>query len=469
MIPLRFRNIVVAAVCSFCLFCFAHTSEASSKKQKIALSFVKACVGAKYPAAVKLLSPKMKAVFGDKRLSMTMLSLELQLGKFKSLGKVKAVPYQIYLIVMIEANHVRGSLIWRVVVDNKGKVAGLQFLPTKKKPKTKAPVRVPPYAKQNTYVEKSVVVGSKWKLKGTLSLPKGKATRPAVILVHGSGPHDQDETIGPNKIFRDVAWGLASQGVVVLRYTKRTRAYGKKSKKDKKIRQALTTVEGEVIEDVGEAVALLQKTPGVDPKRIYVLGHSLGGMLAPAIAVKYPKVAGIILMAGAIQPLELLVLNQYIHVFSSDGKITKGEKKILFELMKMIITLRAGITKKTSAKKLPLHIPAVYWMSLKRNDPAKLVKKVKQPILVLQGKRDYQVTVDDYILWKKALKGRKDAKFILYPTLNHLFLAGKGPSLPKEYTKPGFVHEQMIKDVAVWVKSLQKKTTKPASKPAKRK
>ncbi|TNE51771.1 MAG: alpha/beta fold hydrolase [Deltaproteobacteria bacterium] len=437
---------------------------AKPKAKDIALSFVKHSIEGRYKKAVAMMHPRMKAALDDARLKLMVDGLKLQLGDFKSLGDVKMGSHGVFHFGLVTVHFSRKSLIWRVVVDGKGQVAGLQFLPTKKRPsgsKSKKSERVPPYAKRSLFHETSVVIGTKWKLKGTLSTPKTKGLKPAVILVHGSGPHDQDETIGPNKVFRDVAWGLASQGVTVLRYTKRTRALRAQFKKNKKLASAMADVENEVTDDVGHAIALLKSIKGVDPNRIFVLGHSLGGMLAPAIAVKYPSLAGIILMAGAYRPLEELVLDQYLYIFSSDGKISKGERKILKELMKMIITLRSNLTLKTPTKKLPLHIPAKYWLSLQRNDPAKLITKVKQSVLVLQGGRDYQVTVEDFNLWKKALKGRKDVKFHLYPSLNHLFITGKGPSLPGEYGKPGFVHGPMIKDVATWVLGTSKKSATP--------
>ncbi len=120
-----------------------------------------------------------------------------------------------------------------------------------------------------------------------------------MVLVHGSGPQDQDETIGPNKPFTDLAYGLASQNIAVLRYVKRTKQYGADSKSD-----APFTVKDEVTDDAIAAVALLAKMPEVNKKQIYVLGHSLGGMLAPRIAAEDPQVAGIIIMAGTARPLE---------------------------------------------------------------------------------------------------------------------------------------------------------------------
>ena len=122
--------------------------------------------------------------------------------------------------------------------------------------------------------ERAVAVGAAPGLPGTLTLPAGTARVPAVVLVHGSGPHDRDETVGVNKPFLDLAEGLAAQGIAVLRYEKRTRVaplsfIGRRF-----------TVNDEVVDDAVAAVQLLRTEPGIDPARIVVVGHSLGAVRA---------------------------------------------------------------------------------------------------------------------------------------------------------------------------------------------
>src|SRR5208337_3453654 len=157
----------------------------------------------------------------------------------------------------------------------------------------------------------TTVISGRWELPGVLTLPNIKSAVPAVVLVQGSGPHDQDETIGPSKPFKDLAYGLASQNIAVLRYMKRTSQYGADSKSHSPF-----TVKDEVTDDAIAAVALLAKMPEINKKQIYVLGHSLGGMLAPRIAAEDPQVAGIIILAGTARPIEKVVVEQVKYIAS---------------------------------------------------------------------------------------------------------------------------------------------------------
>jgi fermentation-respiration switch protein FrsA (DUF1100 family) len=101
-----------------------------------------------------------------------------------------------------------------------------------------------------------------------------------------------------------------------------------------------------------------------------------------------------------------------------------------------------------------LGAPVAYWLDLRGYQPAELAKELPQPLLILQGARDYQVTLADFEVWQQAVGGRANVTLKLYPSLNHLFMAGEGKSTPSEYDAPGHVAEEVIVDIAAWVQRM---------------
>ncbi len=307
----------------------------------------------------------------------------------------------------------------------------------------------PPYSRSDAFREIEVTIGGEeWPLPGTLAMPVGESPRPALVLVHGSGPNDRDETLGPNKPFRDLAWGLATRGIAVLRYDKRTRVHAARMA----AAAGALTVKEETVDDALAAVALLEKTPGIDPDRIFVLGHSLGGMLVPRIAARGPRVAGWIVMAGTTRPLEEVYLEQVRYLVSLDGEITPAEREKIAEIERQIATLgEPAKLAAASPSDLPLGLPAAYWKDLMGWHPAEAAKPIHRPMLILQGGRDYQVTMADLANWKAALGARDTVTFKVYPRLDHLFMEGDGPSTPADYARPGHVSKEVVEDIATWI------------------
>lgn len=306
--------------------------------------------------------------------------------------------------------------------------------------------------------QKDVVVGDKARgLPGTITRPKhttliaGKPQlRPAVVLVHGEGPNDRDESApGGARPFRDLALGLAAKGVVVLAYDKRTYAANADA-------VALTnenvTFKTEYVDDVVAAASFLRGVEGVDPSRVFVLGHSEGGWLVPMFFAADPQLAGGVLLAATARPLDELLLAQLELLAAQPGSATG--KDALADLKKRVEKARdKALSSKTPATELPLGIGAGYWQDVRRYDAIAVATRVRKPMLVLQGGRDPLVTEkDDFAVWKKAFDGRTDVRFELYPKLNHFFFAGDGPIAPAEHaTKPGSVDQKVIDDVATFV------------------
>ncbi len=350
-----------------------------------------------------------------------------------------------YDIAIVTCRFEKGQLDVKVVYDSQDKVTGLWFTPTA--PPESLP---PPYADPKSFAEEEVTVGSGWwTLPGTLTRPVGKGPFPAVVLVHGSGPNDRDETIGPNKPFRDLAWGLATQGIAVLRYEKRTKQH--------QLKMALAmdslTVQEETVDDAVAAIATLRAAEKIDTKGIFVLGHSLGGMLVPRIAEGGKDVAGFVVFAGTSRPLEDILLEQMGYIFSLSGEVSKKDRDTLATIREQVARVKsADLSKDTPASELPLGVPPAYWLDLRGYEPANQAAQMKKPLLVMQAGRDYQVTMDDYALWKQALSGKPNVEFKIYPKCNHLFIEGVGQCTPAEYANPGYVAKAVIDDIADWIR-----------------
>lgn len=374
------------------------------------------------------------------KLTETWQTLLAQVGAFKQQTGARSQMIGAYEAIIVVCRFEKAALDIKVVYDGSRKIAGLWILPHSE---ASGEFKSASYVKPGSFTEAEVSVGTgEFKLPGTLSIPNGKGPFPVVILVHGSGPNDRNETIGPNKPFRDLAEGLASRGVAVLRYDKRTKVYPTKM-------MGNITVKDETIDDVIIAVNQMRRTPKINPKRIYVLGHSLGGMLIPRIALRDSGISGFIVMAGATRQLEDAVVEQMEYIFGLDGAISDDEKKQL----DAVKTETAKIKGLKPGDNVPsvLGAPSSYWLDLRGYHPPTVAKQIKRPLLVLQGGRDYQVTVKEFAEWKKSLASNKNARFILYPALNHLFIAGKGKSAPSEYENAAHVDPPVINDIAGFV------------------
>lgn len=335
------------------------------------------------------------------------------------------------------------TLDFRVVMDAEGRVAGLFFVPHVDHAALAAPANAPE-------AEIDVTVGDGENgLPGLLALPAGKGPFPAVVLVHGSGPNDRDETLGINKPFRDLAWGLAERGVAVLRYDKRSLV----RPQELLALGDAATVKDEVIDDALAALRLLRGRPEIDAGRVFVLGHSLGGMLVPRIAAAAdPRPAGVIALAGATLPLPEKMLSQMRYIAEADGTVTDQEKTQLAAVETEVATLRDAIAGKAPAPGLHLGAPVGYFRDLEAHDPPAEAVALGLPILVLQGDRDYQATMEDFARWQAALTGRPGACLKVYEGLDHLFRHGTGPSTPADYERPEPLSPEVIDDVAAWIK-----------------
>jgi uncharacterized protein len=388
-------------------------------------------LGARYAELNPVFTPDMQKAFPDAELA----KLGAQINSFGAVGKIGdpvKQPAGPNTIVIIPVEFAKQTINFRCLVNSHGLISGMFLIPAA------TAWQRPAYSKPDSFHEVAVTVGDdEWKLPATLTLPNGNGPFAAVVLVQGSGPSDRDESVGAAKPFRDLAEGLGSRGIAVLRYEKRTAQYRAK------MPVPGMTLDEETIDDAVRAAELLRTRHEIDPRRIYVLGHSLGGYAAPRIAGDDGKLAGLIFLAANARHLEDLIVDQVEYLQLPPAEIANVKEE----------ARRIKALEPADSDSPPLlGMPASYLLDLKDYDPVVAAKKLTIPMLFLQGGRDYQVTMKDFALWKTGLAGRGNVAFQDFPSLNHLFETGEGRSTESEYRKPGHVAPDVIDAIAKWIK-----------------
>lgn len=290
------------------------------------------------------------------------------------------------------------------------------------------------------------IVSGGFALDGKLTIPEGTKNPPVVILVQGSGQSNMDEAIGlaNNSPFRDIAIGLADRGVATLRYNKRYYQYPESA-------DMFVTIYSEVLDDVYAAIDFVREYEGLENSDIYILGHSLGGMLAPKIAADNEEVCGIISLAGTPRRLEEVIYDQNMKAIDEMDTISEEEKETLRLEVKTMVEAVENISENEYMKPI-LGATGYYWNSLNEIDTRQILRELNIPMLILQGSEDFQIYEDvDFKEWENILAERDNVKFILYEGLNHLFMkAGEAGNIT-DYDISAHVDDKVIEDIAEWI------------------
>jgi dienelactone hydrolase len=418
----------------------AQVAPADQRWVQAAETFVRRLQRGAFDSAAATVSRAVPAgALNADRLRQIWTQLSTAAGTLTTLRAERVTLQDTMHVVDLAAAFERQALTIRVVFMPDTTLGGLWFLPPT--PPAWSP---PDYADAAAFDEIDVRIGAEpWVLPGTLTLPRGDARVPVVVLVHGSGPHDRDETIGPNRPFKDIAWGLASRGIAVLRYDKRTLVHARRM--DKSLR-----VKAEVVDDALAALAAARSNPRIDSTRVFLAGHSLGGMMAPDIARQDSALAGLILLAAPARHFQDVVRDQMAYVESLPG--TDAATRASLEAV--LDTLDLLDLHKLPDTTVVMGAPAGYYYDLDRYDPVAVLAAIDIPVLLLQGGRDYQVTHADYSEWTAAFRARPGFKADELPSLNHLFMEGNGPSTPADYGAPGHVSNALIRGIVQWITGL---------------
>ena len=424
------------------LFAFAtlRASGQSPLQHAAAAAFADAFAARQWDRLIALLHP----VFIEKHKIEEWKSLREELDKQG--GELKAHTFLstetkgAFTTVVRRARFRKDSLDFRIVVDTLNLVEGF-WVDLIKKSYSFAP---PVYARMSSFHEVEISLGdSTNRLPGILSIPEAPGPYATAILVHGSGPLDRDETVKGNKPFRDIAWGLATRGVMVFRYDKRSRAL------PRSLDPVKVTVKEEVIDDVLAAVTMLRARKDVDTTRLSIIGHSLGGVVAPEIASMDHRIKGIALLAASARPLEDVIEDQLRYTSSLADTVDESDRKALQTQLSLLEKIRK---QELPEKTVVLSAPAYYYYDLHKRPWVETAKKLTIPMFVAQAGKDYQVTKKDADIWNTALKGKPNVRFYSCDSCFHLFIESPGKPAPANYEIESNVTIGLIRDLAQWCK-----------------
>lgn len=306
-------------------------------------------------------------------------------------------------------------------------------------------------------IEEKIVIGARaaYPLNGLLTLPSdAEGPVPAVVFVHGSGASNMDEKVGKLTPFKDLAQGLARQGIASVRYDKRTFAHGFKMIRDKSLE---VTVKTETMEDAVLATNLLKQDPRIDPEQVFIIGHSMGGMLAPRIDAEGGNYAGLIIMAGSPRKLEEIMLDQNEQVLGSTrGLVHWIVKRQVAKLAAMFDGMYQLSDEEAKTRKVGGGTTLYYFKEMGEHPASTYLTAAEKPILILQGGKDFQATADkDFAAYKRLLAGKSNVTFRLYENLNHAFVPSVYGNIMKakqEYGIEQHVAENVIAEIANWIK-----------------
>ena len=296
--------------------------------------------------------------------------------------------------------------------------------------------------------------GTQYPLNGMLTLPEDSCEKvPAVVFVHGSGSSNMDEKIGALTPFRDLAHGLAKRGIASLRYDKRSYTHALKVMREA---HGMLTVKEEAVEDAILAAELLRRDARIDAERIFIVGHSMGGMLAPRIDLDGGNFCGLILMAGTPRRLEEILFDQIAAMRDAMPRLFRW---ILARQEAKYRKLFDGLYDLTDeeAQKKPFGggVTLYYFKEMGLPTGAEYLARCTKPMLIMQGSRDLQVSVErDFGMYQCLLSARENVTFHLYDGLNHAFVPALYDNIKdaaKEFKKERHIGDEVIDDIAAFI------------------
>lgn len=361
------------------------------------------------------------------------------IGKYTKHYKTTIEQNGKYYIAKVLSKYEKNGLVISITFNKEEKVAGLWL----------KHIYIP---EDNEYYNEIEYKIGKHELSGILTIPKNIEKPPVVVLIAGSGPQDMNETIGTslNTPLKDIAEGLAKNGIATLRYNKRYYEKPELYNKEK------ATIENEVLDDVQSAITQLSDEKRINNNNIFILGHSLGGMLTPKICVDNKNIKGAIILSGSLRNLAEISIDQNSEIKERlyKSKASDEEKDNFYLKYKKIVEdVNSILALVEDDGNTYLGLPSSYWISLNNACGINYISKTNVPMLILQGEKDFQISVQrDFNLWKKECKNKQNIMYKLYENLNHIFMKSSGLRTLEDYDTPNKVDKEVINDIVTWIK-----------------
>lgn len=392
--------------------------------------------------------PMQEALASAKGYQQIWEAFELQYGSFESLAVGESVSQEEYQVFRVDCYFERARLTLGVALDQQNLLSGL-FVQN---------------VEEAGIMQEDLQEGEEELLLrpqepdetvGLLQLPPGEGPFPAVVLIHGSGGSDRDESVFGMKPFSDLAKGLAAQGIASLRYDKYTYAHGAKMSQEQARR---LTMQEEYLNDALAAAALLAKDRRIG--RVYLLGHSQGAQAAIRAAAQLPagSLSGLVLLCGTPNSMADLYLRQVRDALDLPGVDPAQREAALLNLAREQERMASLATMPEEDLIMEVFFNAFSGWYLKDErsvDYQQLLDELQLPLLIIQGGKDWQVKREEGLLaWQALLGDSPDVAYKEYADMTHLLfdLQQASTGTAKDYAPPQPVSDQLIADIANWVR-----------------
>ncbi len=407
---------------------------------------LQALQASEWTQASLFLSPELRQKIDSAQLEVIWQGLQVAQGALQKVGELAYRERNQRQFYYRQLDFVKSSVRLELQFNARWEITSLRLQPL-----SDEQLYLPPaYDNPEKYQEYSMrVKHDSIVLPAILSLPKNCKACPVVVMLHDMGPQDKDHSIGPTKMFRDLAVGLAGEGIASLRYDKRTFRYGPELMADLRV----LNIENEVIEDALAALQLLRTISEIDTQRIYLLGLGFGGMLAGSVASRSPlPIDGILAVGSSPRPLPDQLLDQYIQLLSAEMSFTDMQAAVqqLERQTQNAKSLKLGTD--MPADSLPLQLPAPYWQYLQKFDAVAGFWQTNAKLWFLRGGNDYQSQAIDLQQWEMRLLGRDRVNFSTLPQLNHLLMPSLDVPATKAYQHQNNLDAAVIKTISDWLK-----------------